>query len=64
MQGFPRSSFYRYEGKAEPYDRHIGHSKIIIITNDDKGTIDDDTFICVGSHNFSTNAWGKDELQG
>ncbi len=37
---------------------------MIIVTKDDSGKIDDDTLMYFGSHNFSTNAWGKLEKQG
>ena len=37
---------------------------MIIVTKDDSGKIDDDTLLYFGSHNFSTNAWGKQEKQG
>lgn len=37
---------------------------MFIVTKDDKGIIDDNTILYFGSHNFSINAWGKDELKG
>lgn len=62
MNGFPKGSFYRYEGRTKELDRNIAHSKIIIITKDENGNdIDDDTVIYAGSHNMSSNAWGKEE---
>eukprot|EP00347_Sterkiella_histriomuscorum_P008774 403343808 len=65
MAGFPKGSFYRYEGRTKELDRNIAHSKVIIITRDSKGIeIDDDTVIYTGSHNMSQNAWGKDEKNG
>ena len=61
---FPRGSFYRLQGKTSALDRVVSHSKMIIVTQDDSGTIDDNTILYFGSHNFSTNAWGKEEKQG
>lgn len=58
---FPRGSFYRLQGKTADLDRVVSHSKMIVVTHDDSGTIDDNTLIYFGSHNFSTNAWGKEE---
>ena len=37
---------------------------MIVVTKTDKGIIDDDTMIYFGSHNFSSNAWGKEEKSG
>jgi hypothetical protein len=34
---------------------------MIVVTRDEKGAIDDYTLIYFGSHNFSSNAWGKEE---
>ena len=61
---FPRASFYRLQGKTPDLDRVVSHTKMLIVTHDDSGTIDDNTLIYFGSHNFSTNAWGKEEKQG
>ncbi|CDW91716.1 tyrosyl-dna phosphodiesterase [Stylonychia lemnae] len=61
QKGFPTGSFYRYEGRTELFNEDIAHSKVLIITDDDKGTINDNTFIYIGSHNMSSNAWGKFE---
>ena len=64
QSNFPRHSFYKLEGKNEAFDRNISHSKMIIVTKDDSGTIDDETLIYIGSHNFSSHAWGREEKQG
>ncbi|TNV79388.1 hypothetical protein FGO68_gene12090 [Halteria grandinella] len=61
---FPRSSFYRMEGKSEEFSGCISHSKMIIVTSDYSGSIDDQTVIYFGSHNLSTSAWGREEKGG
>ena len=60
-KGFPTKSFYKYEGRTETFNQNIAHSKIVIITDNYKGEINDNTFIYTGSHNMSSNAWGKFE---
>jgi len=52
------------EGRAPGFDANISHSKMIVVTQDDKGTISDDTLLYFGSHNLSSAAWGKEEKQG
>jgi tyrosyl-DNA phosphodiesterase 1 len=61
QSNFPRGSFYRLEPRIPGFDRVVSHSKMIVATRDEKGAIDDDTLIYFGSHNFSSNAWGKEE---
>lgn len=61
---FPRGSFYKMEGKSEKFGRCISHSKMIVVTRDSSGNIDDSTVLYFGSHNFSTSAWGKEEKGG
>ena len=56
---FPRKSFYHMDAH-----RDVSHSKMIIVTKDDKGIIDDDTMLYFGSHNFSSAAWGREEKHG
>lgn len=52
------------EGRNEGFDGNISHIKMIVVTSDSKGVIDDDTVLYFGSHNFSTSAWGKEEKGG
>ena len=51
----PKKIFHQFEAPGI-----IPHLKVFIITNDDT-TINDDTIIYFGSHNFSPAAWGKYE---
>eukprot|EP01017_Pseudomicrothorax_dubius_P024515 TRINITY_DN2604_c0_g2_i1.p1 TRINITY_DN2604_c0_g2~~TRINITY_DN2604_c0_g2_i1.p1 ORF type:complete len:530 (-),score=122.28 TRINITY_DN2604_c0_g2_i1:115-1704(-) len=59
---FPKKSFSKYEGKEDYAFSHgaIPHLKVFVVCNEDF-SVDDDTIIYYGSHNFSPAAWGKYE---
>jgi tyrosyl-DNA phosphodiesterase 1 len=59
--GFVRDALSMYES-AENFNHQgvIPHLKVCIVT-DKTYTIDDDTIIYLGSHNFTPSAWGKVE---
>lgn len=63
-KGFPKESFCRFEGPEgnEGFSGHLSHSKVIVLHDD--FNIGDDTTIYIGSHNFSSAAWGAVEKSG
>ncbi|KRX00629.1 hypothetical protein PPERSA_00856 [Pseudocohnilembus persalinus] len=63
-ESFPKLIMHRYEGNQEYffYQGVIPHIKGGILTERD-GSINDNTVIYLGSHNFSQAAWGRLQLQ-
>ena len=58
---FQKKALKKYNKKTKDKKSLISHVKMFIVSNS-KGTINDDTIIYIGSHNFTTAAWGKFEL--
>jgi tyrosyl-DNA phosphodiesterase-1 len=60
---YPKESFHRLTPISKALDGNLFHAKIMVV-NDEDNTINDDSLLYFGSHNFSPSAWGNVEKRG